>query len=162
MVNFESRRDGTEFRVICVSVSPLPGLGFLIHPYPGLTRWAKFVPPCGLPPSLISVTAALIRSIHYPLVTNHFLQLRLHRVALARHLQFGEDSKRPLQLLLLGFPFALRPRRTSDSPQPEGRHKRSPGRESWECSLVNFESRRDGTESHFIRVWCRLCRGSRS
>ena len=34
----------------------------------------------------------------------------LHRVALARHLQFGEDGERLLQLLLLGFPVALRPR----------------------------------------------------
>ena len=42
--------------------------------------------------------------------TAQFVQLRLHRIALARHLEFGEETKGLPQLLLLGFLIALRTR----------------------------------------------------
>ena len=122
--------------------------------YPGLTPWAKFVSPCGLASTLISLQRFVdylyqrhchperagrrlcdreskdpytpkepsspmsAFSNHYPLTTIHFLQLRLHRVALARHLQFGEDGQRLLQLLLLGFPAALRWKRWALAQRP--------------------------------------------
>ena len=85
-----------------------------------LARRFQYGPVCSVSAFLASFMAQLkpseSLSQRSKLLTVHFVQLRLHPAALARHLEFGEEGEGLFEFVLLGSLVALSPHQQAPTP----------------------------------------------